>query len=273
MKTNYGIYRIINIINNKIYIGSSSNLKSRKYKHFNSLLRDSHYNKHLQSAYNKYGKENFKWEIIEYVQIIENKEEFKKLLLEREQYYLDLYESYNSNIGYNMSISASSRLGVKLSEETIRKRTESRKYYKPSEETRRKLSKSLKGKRLSEETKEKIRKAHTGENNYQYGKPLPEETKKKISESLKGRGKGKKLSEETKKKISDALTGKKLSKESILKRTLKQSKKVFNLDTGETFLNSIMAGRYYNIYPENIRRVCNGHRNKAGGFRWKYLEN
>ena len=31
---NSGIYKILNKTNNKVYIGSSVNLKSREYKHF-----------------------------------------------------------------------------------------------------------------------------------------------------------------------------------------------------------------------------------------------
>lgn len=46
-----GIYRIINKINNKIYIGSSVNLKNREQKHFKNL---------------KDGKDNFIFEVIEF---------------------------------------------------------------------------------------------------------------------------------------------------------------------------------------------------------------
>lgn len=65
-KLNNGIYIIRNIINNKVYVKSCSNLSNRKRGHFNALKRDSHENKHLQSAFNSYGKENFSWQIIYY---------------------------------------------------------------------------------------------------------------------------------------------------------------------------------------------------------------
>ena len=48
-------------------MGSSSNLKVRKHAHFNTLQNGKHGNTHLQRAYNKYGKENFKWEILEFI--------------------------------------------------------------------------------------------------------------------------------------------------------------------------------------------------------------
>ena len=76
-----GIYFIENIINGKKYIGSSNDLVYRNNKHFSELKCNHHRNKHLQSAYNKYGKANFKFIIVENCPI-------NKLII-REQYYLD----------------------------------------------------------------------------------------------------------------------------------------------------------------------------------------
>lgn len=56
---NCGIYCITNTIDGKRYIGSSKNTKQRKYKHFYYLKAGTHPNIHLQSSYNKYGKEVF----------------------------------------------------------------------------------------------------------------------------------------------------------------------------------------------------------------------
>lgn len=60
-----GIYCILNTINNKLYIGSSSNLKRRKMFHFSRLSNNKHFNNHLQNAWNKYGELNFKFYIID----------------------------------------------------------------------------------------------------------------------------------------------------------------------------------------------------------------
>ena len=60
-----GIYLIKNILDDKVYIGSSINLKSREYKHFWMLRKGIHDNNYLQSSYNKFGEENFKFEILE----------------------------------------------------------------------------------------------------------------------------------------------------------------------------------------------------------------
>jgi group I intron endonuclease len=52
-----GIYRIINKINDKFYIGSSDNIERRFSRHLLDLKKNKHDNQHLQNAWNKYGKE------------------------------------------------------------------------------------------------------------------------------------------------------------------------------------------------------------------------
>lgn len=86
-----GIYKIQNITNNKIYIGSSKNIKQRWQKH-KALLRHKHHpNSHLLSAWKKYGEENFSFSIIE--------ECDEKNLITREQYYIDtLKPEYNETL-------------------------------------------------------------------------------------------------------------------------------------------------------------------------------
>lgn len=60
-----GIYCITNIINNKIYIGSSKNIYHRLKRHYSELKRNVHANKHLQNSYLKYGSSNFNVSILE----------------------------------------------------------------------------------------------------------------------------------------------------------------------------------------------------------------
>ena len=56
-----GIYCIENITNHKTYIGSSKNIYQRLLKHFALLRYNKHQNAHLQSAWNKYGENSFRW--------------------------------------------------------------------------------------------------------------------------------------------------------------------------------------------------------------------
>lgn len=89
-----GIYSILNLKNNKRYIGSSNNIEKRINCHFSNLLKNKHCNKKLQNSYNKYGKSFFTYEILEMFEKID-----KKQLLEIEQKYIN---NYDFNMLYNI---------------------------------------------------------------------------------------------------------------------------------------------------------------------------
>ena len=59
------IYEIVNLVNNKKYIGQTINPINREKQHFTSLQNNKHWNKHLQRSFNKYGEENFDFFIID----------------------------------------------------------------------------------------------------------------------------------------------------------------------------------------------------------------
>jgi group I intron endonuclease len=115
-----GIYKILNTENGKMYVGSSINLKRRREKHFSQLKNNRHPNSHLQGAYNKYNKEKFEWIILEYVPD-------NSIILQREQYWIDFFKSYNREAGYNLAPIAGNCLGAKWSEESKIKRSITRK--------------------------------------------------------------------------------------------------------------------------------------------------
>lgn len=60
-----GIYCIQNILNNKKYIGSSVNMRTRLDKHRSLLRNNKHENRYLQSSFNKNTEEVFKCFIVE----------------------------------------------------------------------------------------------------------------------------------------------------------------------------------------------------------------
>ena len=104
------IYKITNKANNKIYIGSAAHYDKRIGDHVSNLRIGKHHNKHLQFAWNKYKEENFIFEILEKVDCKEN-------LKSREQYYIDLYKPFDSNIGYNLcKLAERNRFGMKMPE-------------------------------------------------------------------------------------------------------------------------------------------------------------
>lgn len=93
MSKQIGIYKIINIYNGKLYLGKSLLIKYRWKKHLWALKKGVHVNNHLQSAYNKYGSENFLFEILEYC--------CKSKVCQREKYWIKKLKSCNPLFGYN----------------------------------------------------------------------------------------------------------------------------------------------------------------------------
>ena len=89
------IYKITNIVNGKVYIGQTINpVKDRFQRHISDAIHhviDTHFTR----AINKYGKENFKWEIID---TASSREE----LNQKEEYWIRAYDACHN--GYNTSV-------------------------------------------------------------------------------------------------------------------------------------------------------------------------
>lgn len=115
MNTNCGIYMIMNLVNRKFYIGSSYNINNRWNVHKACLKTNNHPSKYLQRAYNKYGKDNFIYEVLE--NCPENN------LIEREQYWMDFHKIYLPENGYNISPTAGKTTGYKHTQESKEKMT------------------------------------------------------------------------------------------------------------------------------------------------------
>ena len=86
-----GIYKITNIVNNKSYIGISTDIEERWCQHKNQYNWQREKNKTLYQAFQKYGLENFTFEVLEECKITE--------LSEKEKYYVNKYDTYHN--GYN----------------------------------------------------------------------------------------------------------------------------------------------------------------------------
>ncbi len=91
----YYIYKIENIVNHKIYIGLTNNIKRRRCRHFGDLRRGVHDNHFLQKEYDIYGANNFSFNI-EYEADCTDEEIGLK-----EQEYIKKYDSYRN--GYNQN--------------------------------------------------------------------------------------------------------------------------------------------------------------------------
>ncbi len=90
------VYKIENEITKKVYIGSTVNFNRRKSEHFKELRKGTHYSKKMQADYDEYGEKSLVMSVIEECE--------DNVRLDREQYYIDLYNAANK--GYNTSESA-----------------------------------------------------------------------------------------------------------------------------------------------------------------------
>jgi len=180
---NSGIYKIVNTLNGKSYVGSTKDFQKRWKGHFNDLEKQRHSSIKLQRSYNKHGKDVFVCEIIEEIPYEKDK------ILEREQYWIDTLNSKKN--GYNI---ADASFGDSLTNHPLR------------EEIISKIKKTLNDKNSAmsvEERKEKW--GRQGDKNGMYGRHRTEEEKRHLSEINKGRPsklKGIPKTEEHKRNIS-----------------------------------------------------------------------
>ena len=172
------IYTITNKVNGKIYVGKTNNFLYRVSKHKYTLKNNIHINEHLQKAWNKYGEENFLFEILEEYPI--------KNLVSMEHYWCNLLDVFNYTRGYNIKPThpfgkggnstkmvekvKKALTGKPLSEEHKLKLSLAKKGRKLSKETKQKMSEAAKGKLKSEVTKKRISEAKLGSNNPMFGK-------------------------------------------------------------------------------------------------------
>ena len=171
-----GIYKIINVVNNKFYVGSAVNFSRRKARHFSELRHNKHNNRWLQASWNKHGEAAFVFAIVEEVQ---NKE----LLLEVENRWLKEHvgKEYCYNLGVDatapmlgMSGEASPTWGYKHTPEALAIITSASTGRKHSPEDIEKIRQHWIGKPKSASTRAKISATLSGEGNYWYGKKRPE---------------------------------------------------------------------------------------------------
>jgi group I intron endonuclease len=201
-----GIYKISNLINGRVYIGSCRRFKERSRQHLNSLIKNKHHNKFLQGDFNKHDQENFVFEVVEVV----SGTKLERII--REQFYIDQY--YDNNIlCYNLCKKAALSIEDIKQKENIKiiKSEIMRQRWINDSSYREKMSGEnhpFYGKSRSKQVKEKISKANKG-NQHTKGRHHTEEAKRKLSIAHKG----KTISEKQRKEHSEKLKGRKLSEE------------------------------------------------------------
>lgn len=231
---NFTIYMHKNKINNKVYIGQTSQNPLKRWDNGKGYVTSPKFYKAIQ----KYGWDNFE-HIILYTNLTLDEANLK------EQELISKYHSTEDNFGYNI--------------------TSGGKNFHHSEETKQKIgkanSKSLKGKHWSEEQHELMSKMFSGTGNPFYGKHHTEKTKQLISQNRKGKTAGE----------NHPMYGKHHSENSLQKisqhRQSKGGKQIICLNTGEIFPTMMDAARWCGLSnASSIGQICNhtGKQKTAG---------
>lgn len=253
----YGyIYKTINKVNNKIYVGKkcSEVFLGNLYMGSGTLIN---------RAIKKYGKENFNVILVESCSS-------EKELCEREKFWIKELDAQNSDVGYNLADGGqggAARRGHPMSEETKQKMHQTAMNRSPERqqeiseicrkaqlgkhmpmETREKIRESMRGKNSrphTAEENEKNRIAHLGKMTGDDNPAKREDVRKKISEKKMGH----EVSAETREKLSKAQMGKKLSEETKRKQSLAAKGKPSNT-LGKICVNNGLTNKM--IFPQEL---------------------
>jgi group I intron endonuclease len=162
------IYKIINVVNNKFYVGSAVNYEKRKARHLWRLRRGDHANKHLQSAWNLYGEAAFVFAVVQAVSESDD-------LLAAENVWL--HEHVGKDYCYNIATDATApQLGMFGEKNAMWGKT-----FQHTEDAKTRIGAASQTRVQSDEEKQKRRLTMRG-------KPQPAEVRAKISATLSGEG-------------------------------------------------------------------------------------
>lgn len=257
-----GIYIITNKVNGKVYIGQSKKLNQRYGGHLYRLKRKEHHNEILQRAFDKYGVDNFEYNILE--EVLDD-----NILSEREKYWIDFYGGINNDQVYNLKDPLLNEHSNYIRNKMSKNNTgENNPNYgnKWTEEMKKKASNKKKGKSWEE----------------LYGEEKAKEMKKKAAKSQEGRV----HSEATKNKIRQHNIGEKNpaygkgdrqlgDKNPMFGKSSSNRKAILQFDKNGNFIKEYeficqVKNDGFNI--GNVGAAVKGKLKSAGGFIWKYKE-
>ena len=268
------IYKIINAVNGKFYVGSTTNAAERFRVHRNRLRKGTHHAKHLQAAWNKYGEDAFVFHVIQTVLDGES-------LQAAEQAWLD--EHVGKEYCYNKSkYSDTPMRGIikELHPNFGKKLTYDQKELLRQARSNQDCPRT--GKTHTEETKQLIReKKLVNPTRAWLGKERDAETKAKISAAQKGvkKAPGRKVSAEGMEKIRAAAEAGHYSHWKGRNHTdeskAKMSKRVFEITNNQEFPSLTAVLQHYGMTMPTLRRaLLSGEpisKGKFAGLWFKYL--
>ncbi len=249
MKT--GVYLIVNRRSGTTYVGSAArSLAYRWNRHREGLNRGEHPNKHLQAAWNKYGRKSFVFVIAERCH--------PDLCITKEQEWMDAVRNSGVEL-YNKCPVAGSTLGYKYTEEQRAAVTVRLLGGKHSEETKRKMSESRLAhfrSPLGKANREAISKA-------QRGRIVSEEAKRKQAATKKAMYADPSVGPRLREAVSKTWKGKKLSKSHRL-AVAKGLRKLYDGPEGDAArfkMRIAQTGRKHS--EETKRRISEGNTGKS----------
>ena len=218
------IYLWTNLVNGKKYVGQTSCFASRM-----SNYRYGRFNDRMKKDIDLYGVDSFDIDILE-------KDVPHCMLDEREQYWIDYYQSYKEDVGYNICQFASSTRGYKHTPEQC-------------------LAKS-----------ERMR----GENNGMYGKKHTEEWCKEHSEWLKEKWA---TDEDYRKFWHDKMSGENnyFYGKHLYGDENGHAKAVRCVELNKIYTTVKEASKCSGTSRQNIAHALNGRQETAGGYHWEYV--
>jgi len=170
------IYKIRNVVNDKFYVGSTVDSRKRFWAHRKALRLGNHDCIYLQRAWDKYGEDCFKFEIVEQLNA-------KEELYPAEQKWLD--EHFGKEHCYNVAAHADSPMRDASPEIRAKLSTKAKEWHENNIHPRQGATHTPESIALMKENNH----APKGETHYRYGKTVSEETRKKIGDTQRGKPK------------------------------------------------------------------------------------
>lgn len=161
-----------------MYIGLSEDIEDRWYSH---IYRPNLKHSYIDRAIRKYGADKFDLEIVEELP------NDRPLLMEREEYWVAYYNTYEDDFHYNLT-PGGDVCPTKLPEVRA-KISKAKSGRKLSQKTKEKMSKAASGRKLSQETKQKISEAHSGYKHTQEAKDKMSKAKSGFKHTLEAKEK------------------------------------------------------------------------------------
>lgn len=149
----YVIYKFTSP-SNKSYIGMTKNIKIRIRIHLQDSKKEKYKHYRFYKAINKYGFNNFKFEILAQNLLFEQATKMEIMFIK--------WFNTKTPYGYNLTEGGEGTVGYTCSDNERFRRSEHAKNYKHSAESKQKISKSNMGKIMSKTAREKISKANKG---------------------------------------------------------------------------------------------------------------